>query len=406
VQRNIAELHNYPNLLYVESSSLCRNESTRAYYFINYSSMGKTNKLFFDPPVGVTTLSFIYGESGFKSFFFNAGGTYRINLSINSVNVSSKTVTVGGCEQRNWVFTEPNPSTPCQDVRVFYHYNETTPGIIKMFDDQGIEIYSQGIPGNSVGSVTVNTLCTSGVYRVDLLTYISVYNTTLERTVLSRQYYHYVGRVTPAFLDADRYNISLGMSVLFNGYHSFVGSDVYIKVGQQYIKNVGGFDDFSWSYRPVKSGSFTCSLVLSLPNGNEVTLHTMSHKLIVFQVHGFVPPGQEPSDAFSPEMKALFGICCVIVSVCVPLMISVKYHVNVPSFVYVIFMSFGIALGVKMGFLDLWLVFLFVVALVAGAVYTIFGHGGPGPGQGGETKTVRERVLSRPSRDQGVKRER
>lgn len=168
------------------------------------------------------------------------------------------------------------------------------------------------------------------------------------------------------------------------------GFNTFVRMNNKLLQYVTDTPFYNVYVDMTKGGNYNAELCMETANGTKVLCS------VNFTVSSPPAGGGAGAGVFPAEMKLLFGICCILVAISCPLMISVKYHVAVPTFVYVVFMAFGIGIGTVLGFLELWLVFLFVVALVAGAVFTIFGHGGQGGGGGGDSGVSRKGgILSR-----------
>jgi hypothetical protein len=398
----------YSDLVTSSKTTFNTWETVPVYYFISDYTYTNTLQLWHNG-TQMTTQGYPYtissgdfnGELSFLPFQI---GSYQFRLVRNSIVRSSFNFTVSYPADTDFILSPyPNPCMFNTPVSIFYRY----------YPDDGAE----GFIGVSEFSDTSNTSSFDEFWTLaanttgnksfipQTPTYVSLWKKT------GSTYYRvaivYLRMISPFdnTINAQYQSIILtdaypSVNQRIYGTQNVQGFNTFIRLNGKVLQDVTDTSFYSLYTTITKAGLYTAELCMTTVNGTVVLAS------VNFTVTSSIGVGTGGgAEAFSPELKALFGICFVIVSVCVPLMISVKYHVNVPTFVYVIFMAFGIGLGTKLGFLDLWLVFLFVVALVAGAVYTIFGHGGPGPGTGsGGDRTIRERVFTRRGSDEGVRR--
>ena len=395
----------YNDLVTSSKTSFNTWETVPVYYFISDYTYTNTLQLWHNG-TQMTTQGYPFtvlsgdfnGELSFLPFQI---GSYQFRLVRNSIICSSFNFTVTYPDDMDFILSPyPNPCMFNSPVSIFYRY----------FPDDGAE----GFIGISEFSDTSNTSSFDEFWTLTA-------NTTGNKTFIPQ---------TPVYVSLWKKTgstyyrliiVYLRMHGLFDNtinvqYKSFTLTDTINSFNQRIYgtHNIQGFTTFVRLnnkvlfpdvtnteiyavYTPItKSGVYNAELCMTTANGTVVLA------AVNFSVSSEIGAGTG-ADTFPEEMKLLFGICCILVAISVPLMVSVKYHVAVPTFVYVIFMAFGIGIGTVLGFLELWLVFLFVVALVAGAVFTIFGHGGPGPGSGGNGGIV-ERMISRRgrSKDEGV----
>jgi hypothetical protein len=384
-------------------------ETVPIFYFISDYTYVNTIELWKDGveqtdqgfPFTVTSGTF-KGELSYLPFH---NGSYALYLIRNSVIVSSFNFTVADPVDTDFILNvRPNPCMFNTEASIFYRF----------FPDDG----SDGFIGVSFRSDTSNVsefvhywFLSSNVsgnvsFYPQNYVYVTLWKKTGSSYSLLRTVYLKLFDIIEDTINVRYKTIQLSFDnpVVIQriyGYRTANNFKTIVRLNNKVLQDVTDRPYYRVDVAITKAGNYLAELCMETSNGT-IVLAAVNFSVTVSASSG--PEGGE--EAFDPTMKALFGICFVIVSVCVPLMISVKYHANVPTFVYVIFMAFGIGLGTKLGFLDLWLVFLFVVALVAGAVYTIFGHGGPGPGtgSGGGDRTIRERVFTRRGNDEGVRR--
>lgn len=329
------------------------------------------------------------------SFFLFHNGSYQLRLMRNAVLRSSFNFTVTDPVDIDFILSVyPNPSDFNEETTIFYRFypDDGEDGFIGISEFSTTSNYSSFdetwiISANTTGNKTfypqtdvfVSLWKRSGssFYRVKivLLRQVSIFDNSIS--------------VVYSLFELSTENPSFIQTI--SGFNAVNRFSVVVRLNGKMVQDVTGQSFYSYSTRISKAGNYKAELCMETMNGSVVLCY------VNFSVTGVsnIPPGGGTDETFPSEMKLLFGICCILVAVSCPLMISVKYHVAVPTFVYVVFMAFGIGIGTVLGFLELWLVFLFVVALVAGAVFTIFGHGGQGGG-GGDSGTVRKGgILSR-----------
>jgi len=341
-------------------------------------------------PLAVQTGDF-NGESSYTSFH---SGKYQFRLIRNTFVKSTFNVTVTDPVDMNFVLAVyPNPCEFNTLVSIGYRFYpvDGADGFIGVSEFADTGNYSDF---EHAWSISANV---SGNYTFYPQTnmYVSLWKKTGSSYILMKIKYLKMLSLFDNTINVGYKSIQLSdavpsVSQRIYGTQVVQGFNTFVRMNSKILQYVTDTPFYNVYVDMSKSGNYNVELCMETANGSKVLCS------VNFTVS---PPstGGDAAETFPPEMKLLFGICCILVAVSCPLMISVKYHVAVPTFVYVVFMAFGIGIGTVLGFLELWLVFLFVVALVAGAVFTIFGHGGSGGGGGGgDSGTIRKGgILSR-----------
>jgi len=329
------------------------------------------------------------GESSYTTFH---SGKYQFRLVRNSIIRSTFNVTVTNPVDMNFILSVyPNPCEFNTLVSIGYRFYpaDGSEGFIGVSEFSDTSNYSSFEPK---WSLTANT---SGNYTFYPQTnmYVSLWKKSGSSYVLMRIRYLRMLSLFDNTINVGYKSIALSdavpsVSQRIYGTQVVQGFNTFVRMNNKLLQYVTDTPFYNVYVDVSKGGNYNVELCMETANGSKVLC------AVNFSVSS-PSVGGAAAETFPPEMKLLFGICCILVAVSCPLMISVKYHVAVPTFVYVVFMAFGIGIGTVLGFLELWLVFLFVVALVAGAVFTIFGHGGQGGG-GGDSGTIRKGgILSR-----------
>jgi len=340
-------------------------------------------------PFTVTSGDF-NGELSFTPFH---SGSYQFRLMRNSIIRSSFNFTVTDPADTDFVLAVyPNPCEFNTEVNIGYRFypDDGSDGFIGVSEFPGTSNFS------SFSEYWMLSANTSGnkTFFAQTNMYVSLWKKTGSSYVRMKIKYLKMGSMFDNTINVGYKSIALSdavpsVSQRIYGTQVVQGFNTFVRMNNKLLQYVTDTPFYN-VYAPVsKGGNYNVELCMETANGSKVLC------AVNFTVSSPSAGGGAGAEAFPPEMKLLFGICCILVAVSCPLMISVKYHVAVPTFVYVVFMAFGIGIGTVLGFLELWLVFLFVVALVAGAVFTIFGHGGSGGG-GGDSGTIRKGgILSR-----------
>lgn len=329
------------------------------------------------------------GETSFMPF---QNGSYQLRLMRNGVVRSSFNFTVTDPLDVDFILAVyPNPFDYNTEVKIGYRFypDDGAVGFIGVSDSSTTSNLSSF---DEYWMLSANESGNKSLYPLDSM-YVSLWKKT--DSVYTRKKITYAKM--RGFFDNTikvRYS-SIQLSVEYPevkqqiyGTHGVQGFTMFIRLNNKVLLPYVTNEQFYSIYVDIsKAGNYNAELCMQTANGTVVLCS------VNFTAWSWIPGGEE-ADAFSPEMKLLFGVCCILVAVSCPLMVSVKYHIVVPTFIYVVFMAFGIGIGTILGWLELWLVFLFVVALVAGAVFTIFGHGGIGGGGGDSGVSRTNGVLS------------
>jgi hypothetical protein len=341
-------------------------------------------------PYSVLTGDF-FGELSYTPLL---SGTYQFRLVRNGLIKSSFNVTVTDPVDMNFVLAVyPNPCEFNTEVFIYFRFYpldgaEGFIGVSESPDTSGFSSFDESwlLSANTTGNKS---------FFPQTNMYVSLWkksgNVSYVRVAIKylKMYSIFDNTINVAYKSIQLSDAVPSVSQRIYGTQVVQGFNTFVRMNNKLLQYVTDTPFYNVYVDMSKGGNYNAELCMETANGTKVLCS------VNFTVSSPAVGGGAGAEAFPPEMKLLFGICCILVAVSCPLMISVKYHVVVPTFVYVVFMAFGIGIGTVLGFLELWLVFLFVVALVAGAVFTIFGHGGQGGGGGDSGTTRKGGILSR-----------
>jgi len=343
-------------------------------------------------PYSVLTGDF-YGELSYTPLL---SGKYQFRLVRNGLIKSTFNVTVTNPVDMDFVLAVyPNPCDFNTEVFVFFRFYPSDGadgfiGVSEFPDTSGFSSFDES------WALSANTTGNKSFFPQTNM-YVSLWkksgNASYVRLVIKylKMYSLFDNTINVGYKSIALSDAVPSVSQHIYGTQVVQGFNTFVRMNNKLLQYVTDTPFYDVYVDVSKGGNYNVELCMETANGSIVLCS------VNFMVSSPAAGGGAGADVFPAEMKLLFGICCILVAISCPLMISVKYHVAVPTFVYVVFMAFGIGIGTVLGFLELWLVFLFVVALVAGAVFTIFGHGGSGGGGGGgDSGTIRKGgILSR-----------
>jgi hypothetical protein len=370
------EFQNYTNNLKVSPITLCGNESLRYDWWINRSSMSYDKFIYIDKLGSGVVSGYPYRiitQDGFKYYTPTSQGTYYVNLSINNINVTSRTVTVN-CDRDDWIYTEPNPTINGQLFTIHYNYSRTGIGRIKILNTDG-----EWRLENATANGEINTrLHVEGSYIIELQKYDSGLR-TWHTIADNRLHPHIVGSRLNNYLNVVPTSISLGYPIRISGYHAHTGANVWIKFGENYIRNVGMSHEFDFHYTPEKAGEYLVSLVY-IPDDSDIEIYLVDPIRVVIGGKTEVIPEKTILDDWgidTPEKKGFLGLGIIGVFAMLPLKLTLKYdwqyrkQVNIPIMVHGIMICIGIALDIYLGLIDIWFVLLLIVVIFALILYQI-----------------------------------
>lgn len=367
------ELQNFTNQIILGDSPICTNTSISITYFINNTAMLLDNKyLYIDKHgSGVVTGYPITLYVQDDSFYYTptTQGTYYVNLSLNGVNVTSESFVVN-CEKTDFIYTDPNPSVSGEKVKIYYGYTYATYNASLEIIGTGKEWFIS--PSSSGYKET--TFSMSGVkYLIEL----NQYNHVLNKWFFVTSHIHEVSNDLVNSLTVNPQYIDLEMFTMITGSHAHFGQNVWIKVGDSYVRNVGYSDSFSFPYYPENAGKYDVKLIFKKGN-SEIELAPS----VELWVSG------EPTDAPADDWKTEWGITgdkaqylgwgIVIIFILIPLKAKSKYEekfnkeVKFPAIVYLASACTGVGVSIGLGLLDIWWVLLIVLVSIASILYMIF----------------------------------
>jgi hypothetical protein len=392
------EQSSYDDLITSSKTGFNTFDTIPIYYFISDYTYTNTIQLWKSGvqqsiqgfPLTVTSGDF-NGELSFTPFH---NGSYQFRLVRNGVIRSTFNFTVTDPADTDFILAVyPNPCEFNEEVSIGYRFypddgSDGFIGISEFSDTSNLSEFSEYwlLSANTSGNKT---------FFAQTNMYVSLWKETGSSYIRMKIKYLKMSSMFDNTINVGYKSIRLSdavpsVSQRIYGTQVVQGFDTFVRMNNKLLQYVTDTPFYNVYVDVSKGGNYNVELCMETANGSKVLCS------VNFTVSSPAVDGGAGAEAFPAEMKLLFGICCILVAVSCPLMISVKYHVAVPTFVYVVFMAFGIGIGTVLGFLELWLVFLFVVALVAGAVFTIFGHGSSGGGGGGDSGVSRKRgILSR-----------
>lgn len=367
------ELQDFTNQIILGDSPICTNTSMSITYFINNTAMLLTDKYIYIDKQGSGVVSgypiTLYTQD--DSFYYTptTQGTYYVNLSLDGVNVTSETFIVN-CDKTSFIYTDPNPSVAGQKVKIYYGYDYATYNA--SLSVRGTDKQWLILPLSSGFKET--TFSMSGVkYLIEL----KQYNHVLNRWFDVDSHLHEVSSDLINSLNVNPTVIELKMFTMISGSHAHFGQEVWVKVGDSYIRNVGNSDDFSFPYYPENGGKYDVQLILK--KGNEEIPLTPSVELTVGGEASTPPEPDWKSEWGIDEEKGMYlGWGIVLIFILVPLKAKGKYEekfhkeVKFPAIVYLASACTGVGVSVGLGLLNIWWILLIVVVSTASLLYMVF----------------------------------
>lgn len=143
----------------------------------------------------------------------------------------------------------------------------------------------------------------------------------------------------------------IGRDVIITGSHIYPGAEISIYVGGQFKGYVGDTQLFEYRYIPMLPGVFNVDLCMK-QNGTLVILARAPQQLTVI-VKGYNNTvTKNELDIFSFIQKLAIGFGIALGFLCIPLVLSVKFHMEIHIFVYLFFGIIGLVVATVTGFLS------------------------------------------------------